>query len=205
MDVSDEASTPTRQRVPLFRREPINPGEVLVEILAVVLGVLIALAIDRWHEGVREQQIVDSALLSIRSELDRNGLEAQEHTAHLAAMAEAMQASNGENPQQLPCMGYEGWAGIQLPMLLDTAYEVAIATQALAKMPYQQASQIGAAYGAQRYMQNLYDKAGELMLADHPTHLGTCIGISREVAYASAGLAKRYAVTLAALPDHLAH
>lgn len=197
-------STPAqarRTRTPLFRREPINPGEVLVEIFAVVLGVLIALAIDRWRENMQAQATVDSAVRSIRNELAGNRKEAQAQAEHLSAMASRMQEANSDVSEQRSCMGYEGWAGLQSPMLLDTAYEVAVATGALAKMPYEQAGQVGAAYGAQRYVKDLQDQAATFLLAEQERPLGLCVTVAREVARSSAQLADRYAKTLAALPE----
>ncbi len=61
----DAAAAPASRRRPWFRREPIDLGEVLVETIAVLLGVLIALAIDRWHEQATEQRNVASAVESI--------------------------------------------------------------------------------------------------------------------------------------------
>lgn len=185
---------------PWFRREPIDLGEVLVQTIAVLLGVLIALAIDRWQEQASEQRNVASAIESIRAEIGRNREAALAHRDHLEAMAERMRQAGATDAAPTACMGYPGWAGIELPMLMDTAYEVAIATGALADMPYDLASDVGGAYGAQRYIQGMYDTAGKMLLAERPAALGMCTGIAREMARGSAGLAERYQALLDALP-----
>lgn len=194
-------------KIPWFRREPIDLGEVTVEIIAVVLGVLIAMAIGRWHEQNRDKETIDSALRAVRLELEHNLAVVGKFATRLETMSEQMRALNvpvSEAPESGqrwgPCMSYEGWAGFVPPMLLDTAYEVAIATEALAKMPFNQASSIGRAYGTQRYIQKIYDKTGDLLFAIEPRPLGLCTGLTREMAKASQGLVVTYAEILKALP-----
>ena len=196
----DAAAAPASRRRPWFRREPIDLGEVLVETIAVLLGVLIALAIDRWHEQATEQRNVASAVESIRAEIGRNRDAALAHRDHLEAMAGRMEDMHPADARPAPCMGQPGWAGVQLPMLMDTAYEVAVATGALSNMPYELASNVGAAYGAQRYIQGMYDTAGKMLLAERPVDVRMCTNVAREMAAGSAGLAGRYQALLDALP-----
>lgn len=188
---------PPRTRRAWFERTPINLGELAVETIAVVIGILLALAIDGWFDARRDQQIVDSALQSIRAEIMRNRTAALKHQQHLDAMAAAMERDNRADAQQpRPCSAWNGWRGVQEPMLLDTSYNVAIVTQALAKMPFGQASQIGETYGGQHYVQKIYDKLGGLLLNDGPMPLVSCVSISRELARGSGTLAARYDLLL---------
>ncbi len=115
-------------------------------------------------------------------------------------MAERMRQAGATDAAPTACMGYPGWAGVQLPMLMDTAYEVAVATGALANMPYELASNVGAAYGAQRYIHGMYDTAGKMLLAERPVDVRMCTNVAREMAAGSAGLAGRYQALLDALP-----
>ncbi len=85
-------------------------------------------------------------------------------------------------------------------MPLETSYQVAIVTQAFPKMPFSQASRIGAAYGAQRHSQKYYDRISAL-LHGGPSSLGLCTGHALEAARISQDLAKSHArVMQAALP-----
>jgi hypothetical protein len=197
---NDDAAEARPRRVPWFRREPIDLGDVLVQTIAVLLGVLIALAIDRWHEQATQQRDVASAVESIRAEIGRNRDAALAHRDHLQAMAGRMEQLHSGEAQPAPCMGQPGWAGVQLPMLMDTAYEVAVATGALSNMPYELASAVGTAYGAQRYIQGMYDTAGKMLLAERPADVRMCTNVAREMAAGSAGLAERYQALLDALP-----
>src|SRR5690606_33931102 len=96
------------RRTPWFRREPIDLGEVLVQTIAVLLGVLIALAIDRWQEQASEQRNVASAIESIRAEIGRNREAALAHRDHLEAMAERMRQAGATDAAPTSCMGYPG-------------------------------------------------------------------------------------------------
>ena len=182
-----------------FRREPIDLGELAVETIAVLLGVLIALAIDGWHEGRQDRRVVVSADTAVRSEIGANRRAVAAHAHRLEAMAARMDAAPATGDAR-PCMGYPGWAGAEPPLLLDTAYEVAVATGAMAKMPYAHASAIGGAYGAQHYVQAVYDRIGAMLLAERPVARTQCTGIVREMARASAQLGARYDKLLATPP-----
>jgi hypothetical protein len=186
-------------RRPWFRREPIDLGELAVETIAVLLGVLIALAIDGWHENRQDARVVGSADAAVRGEIAANRRAVAAHARRLEAMAARMDAAPA-TPAARPCMGYPGWAGAEPPLLLDTAYEVAVATGAMAKMPYVQASAIGGTYGAQRYVQGTYDKIGAMLLGERPVGRSQCIGIVREMARASTQLGARYDALLATPP-----
>ena len=195
----DNAQPPrTRTRHKWFERAPINLGELVVETGAVVFGILLALGINSWYEGRKDRALVDSALHSLRAEIGRNRDAASNHQQRMEAMADAMARDNAKDAEPRSCMSWKGWAGFEQPVLLDTAYEVAIMTQALAKMPFEEASRIGQIYGAQRYIQHMYDKAGDMLIAERPAALGLCVGVSREVARGSSGLVERYDTLLQA-------
>ena len=186
------AETATPPRKAWFERAPINLGELAVETIAVVIGILLALAIDGWFDARKDRETVDSALQSIRAEIARNREAALKHQRHLDAMAAAMERDNPADAAPRPCSAWKGWMGIQEPMLLDTSYNVAIVTQALAKMPFAQASRIGEIYGGQHYVEKVYDKLGGILLNDRPMQLANCVGISRELSRGSGSLAERY-------------
>lgn len=190
------ADTAPPPRKAWFERAPINLGELGVETIAVVIGILLALTIDGWFDARKDRETVASALQSIRAEIARNREAALKHQRHLDAMAAAMERDNPIDAPPRPCSAWKGWSGTQEPMLLDTAYNVAIVTQALAKMPFAQASRIGEVYGGQQYVQKVYDKLGALLLNDQPMQLPNCAGIARELARSSGTLAARYELLL---------
>lgn len=192
MGESDEPQ-PAAPRRPWFRRDPIDLGNVLVETVAVVLGILLALAINDWNGRRHDRAAIDSALQSIRAEANLNRQAVSRYRQRLVTMADAMQRDNADTDAMRPCMAWRGWSGVEQPVLLDTAYEVAVVTQSLAKMPFSQASRVGEVYGAQRHMQKMYDQASAMLLADRPVPLSQCVGILREMAQGNSQMAGLYA------------
>lgn len=194
-----ELSEPSKRRNALFRRSSINLGELAVETIAVLLGVLIALAIDGWHEAREDGRTVASASRFIAAELRENAARLREQAAQMQANGDAITRSNPANADDRPCSGYAGWKGAQPPMLNDTAYQVAIATQAFAKMPYAQATRIGESYGYQRYVAGMYQKVVDLLLDPDPASVRMCAGVHGEASRAGLQLAQRLDATAAAL------
>lgn len=197
-DPMDDDRAPARRT--WYRRTPVNLGELAVQTSAVVFGILLALAINSWYDGRKDRALVDSALQSVHAEIARNRDEVLGHQRHMQAMADAMAERNRADDSPRPCMAWDGWAGLEEPMLFDTAYQVAIVTQALAKMTFADASRIGAAYGSQRYVQGMYDKAGAMLISERPAPLAMCVGIAREMAHGSGSLAERYDTLLEEAP-----
>ena len=183
-----EAAPPVRR--PWFKREPLDVGGLLVETLAVLVGVLLALGIDSWRKERDDAKTVQVAMEAIGDELETNAAAARRHATRVTQAASAMAARNRQDDAGRACTAYAGWGGAEVPMFTQTAYEVAVATQALAKMPFTQANVIGRAYGAQRHVQMMHDKATDILLDPAPKPLATCIGIYREMAQASAGIGK---------------
>ncbi len=72
-----------RATSPWFQRSPINRGELTVETIAVVVGILLALGINSWHEKRQEQAVVDTALHTLADEINRNRLTAEHHSQYL--------------------------------------------------------------------------------------------------------------------------
>ena len=192
MELKDPPAAP---RAPWFRREPINLGEVVVEGAAVLLGVLGALAIDDWRERHQDGRTLAAARVSIAAELRKNAQRLEDHAGKADRAAQAMARASGLQADDRACTGYPGWSGAQMPMLDDTAYQVAIATQAFAKMPYAQAGRIGEAYGHQRQLAEMHRKAGDMLLLPQAVPVRMCVGIQQEMARAGEQGAQRLNAT----------
>ena len=67
----------SRMSVPGDRSSRIPWLKLGVETFFVVLGVLLALALDEWRQGRREQEVVVLALQNIRDEIQANRAEVQ--------------------------------------------------------------------------------------------------------------------------------
>lgn len=178
---------PPRKRLGWLRREGIDLGDAVVQFIAVLLGVLFALLISQWNDHrqqqaqaraamLQRQATINEAMHAIRAELasNRNALHAS--VTQLYAMAKAM-ADSPANQKQAPrfCYEWNGWNGRIAVVLTDSAYQTAIATQALGHMPFREAHQVAQVYGAQNLLKTGFDLVRNRILFSNPQPLGTCI------------------------------
>lgn len=168
---------PPPKRRTWFRREAIDLGDVVVQIFSVVIGILLALFINDWVMQRQQQANVDEAMRAIKVELAANRVQLRAHAKHMFEMAKAMQDSPANrNKPARPCFLWNEWDGIGGLNLTDAAYQTAIATQALANMPFKQAQLVAQIYGWQTY----FEKGSELdlgILTQRPEPLGLCVGM----------------------------
>lgn len=183
---------PRRKRQRWLRHEGIDLGDVVVQIFAVVVGILLALLINDWVTQRQQQANVDEALRAIKVELMANRIGLRAHARQLFDMAKAMQDAPG-NQNQPPrfCFQWNQWRGIGGLNLTDAAYQTSIATQALANMPFQQAQLVAQVYGWQHYFQK-GDELSVNLLTQHPESLDFCVGIVKDAASQNLQLAEFY-------------
>ena len=124
---------------------------LLLEFLSVVIGVLIALAVDEWNEDRQNQNKADLALDNIRLELKDN-LDILEylHPNNLAVMSVVFDSVQADTQQNfLP--------GIQLQ---ETAWQTLMSTGVAAYIPYEELFQVSQIYT----IQEIYKRSGNQIL-----------------------------------------
>lgn len=170
---------PGRKRWRWLRREAIDLGDLLVQIIAVVVGILLALLINNWVTQRQQQAAVDEAMRAMRAELTQNRVVVRNFATRMYRMATAMQGSpkNRGKPAQA-CYSWDQWEGIGGMVPLDAAYQTSIATQALANMPFQQAQVVSRIYGWQQYTLKGIELDTSLLMQPHPLYF--CVGIVEE-------------------------
>lgn len=167
---------PPRKRWRWFKRGAIDLGDVAVQIIAVVLGILLALFINNRMTEHQQQSAVSEAMRAIRTELVANRAALHQSAARLIAMAANMQHSPGNQEQPARwCFQWDGWDGTNVANLTDSAYQTAIATQALSNMPFKQAHLIAQMYGHQHVTQKDFDLTQNRILMAGPQPLNVCI------------------------------
>lgn len=166
-----------------LRREAIDLGDMVVQIVGVVVGILLALLINNWSTQRQQQAAVTEAMHAIRAELAANRVQLRRNAAYLFAMTKAMQDSPA-NKNQPPrtCGAWDQWSGTRGANLIDAAYQTAIATQALANMPFKQAILVSQTYGWQHFFQKEIDFQIN-MLFRGPASLDGCVGLTRELGH----------------------
>jgi hypothetical protein len=171
------------QRWRWLKREAINLGDVVVQIFAVVVGILLALFINDWVMQRQQQATVAEALRAIHAELAQNQAQMHRHYLHLHDMVIAMRKKAKATDAPRHCTAYGSWRGTGQPLLLSAAYQTAIADQALAQMPFSQAQQIAKIYGYQQIEQKLEDSDASFVIwSGRAIPEADCAGIVDEMA-----------------------
>ncbi|MGN6788326.1 MAG: hypothetical protein ACTHJP_02180 [Rhodanobacteraceae bacterium] len=171
-----DAASPRRKRWRWLRREAIDLGDVFVQFFAVVIGILLALFINSRVTERQQQSAVSEAVRAIRTELAANRVALHQSAVRLTAMAADMQRSPGNQNQPARwCFQWDGWDGTNVANLTDSAYQTAIATQALSNMPFKQAQLVAQVYGHQHVKQKDFDLIQTKILVAGPQTLDVCI------------------------------
>lgn len=159
-----------------FHRESISLAEIAVQTFSVVLGVLLALAIGEWSREREEHKQMDAALRALRAEIEANRAEVATGLKHIADSDAEMAENAKTHPPAGPraCIETPGWHGIASPLLLDSAYQTAIATQTLAHMDFNQAQQVARVYAKQREFQKYADYTISFLLPERPMIVDAC-------------------------------
>lgn len=156
-----------RRRFRWLRRGAIDLGDVVVQILAVVVGILLALFINNWVTARQQQSTVNEATRAIRAELTANRIALRNNAERLHRMAMQLRsAPENRNQASRACNAWPEWGGTGILNLVDAAYQTAIATQALSHMPFQQAQRVAQAYGYQHSYQRVFSVLRDRFLAD---------------------------------------
>ncbi|HEX5353306.1 MAG TPA: hypothetical protein VFW60_04445 [Rhodanobacteraceae bacterium] len=157
--MSQETPTPgPRRRFRWLRRGAIDLGDVVVQVIAVVIGILLALLINNWVTERQQQNAVEIAVRAIHAELAANRAGLRKNAERLHGMTTRLRSSATENQNLAPrpCYEWPQWGGTGAVNLVDAAYQTAIATQALSHMPFEQAQRIAQAYGYQHFYQQAF-------------------------------------------------
>lgn len=110
------------------------------ETFFVLLGVLLALALDEWRQGRREQEVVVLALQNIRSEIQANRPEVGRALAHHRDLLRRL--------EETPGIG----VAIKPAMIRNNAWQAAQSSQAAARMDFSSV----AAFSKMEEIQNDY-------------------------------------------------
>ena len=113
-----------------------------VETFFVVLGVLLALALDEWRQGRRDQEVVVLALQNIRQEIQANRAEVRRALAYHRDLQRRM--------KETPDMG----VALQPAMIRNNAWPAAQSSQAAARMAFPAV----AAFSKMEELQEVYQR-----------------------------------------------
>jgi len=127
--------------------------KLAIETFSVVLGIVLALAANAWHDRRSHQESACEALRAIRTELASNDSVVHAKLPYHEAMTDSLTALLGRTHGPVVPNGLRAisnWQGLSPAQLLDDAWQTARSTEAVQYMPYGVVIQLSRAYAAQQ-------------------------------------------------------
>jgi hypothetical protein len=143
-------------------------GKILLEVALITLGVFLALMVDQWREGAEHRQLAHDTLRRFRAEFYANRAAVSAVRSQHESSFERIRAYFAAEPDVRATMPYP--QSSTNPAFLEyTAWDVAIASQALAYVDQDLAQDVAHVYAVQRQLDGatrditlvMYSRAGD--------------------------------------------
>jgi hypothetical protein len=143
-------------------------GKILLEVALITLGVFLALMADQWREGAQHRQLAQATLGRFRAEFNANRAAVAAVRGQHVSSYERIRAYFAAEPDARATMAYPQSA--TNPAFMEyTAWDLAIATQALAYVDQDLAQRVAHVYAVQRQLDGatrditlvMYSRAGD--------------------------------------------
>jgi hypothetical protein len=118
-------------------------SRALFESALIVFSILLALAINGWKENRDNERLARHALANFEREIQENSDRVERSIPYHSHLLEAFTKSH--TVAEVP-----GWRGISSPILQDTAWQTALATNALGQIRYDTVSALSRVYTSQK-------------------------------------------------------
>jgi hypothetical protein len=159
-----------KKRSRLFGERGISTALLIVlELFAVIGGVIIGFMINEWRENRNNQKIAEIALTNIASEMAYNHNQIVATYTYYKRVFDQIDSLRSSNPSALNEMyGYElqGWQGAQPPMLRSSSYQMALMTGIIKDFPYETTNSLAQIYNVQSVVEKLDDSMIVLFTTD---------------------------------------
>lgn len=160
----------------LLRQVPV--GKLFFEVLVIVVGVLVALALNDWRDARKQAELERAALRAIDAELQRNVQLLDARLAYHESILQATEAAGRRflveeagsyrlrEPDQIPSpddLGIESekGAGIGGGRMLNSAWLAAISSGALTGLPWELFYQLSNTYTSLEELRDTEEGLGE--------------------------------------------
>ena len=143
-------------------------GKILLEVALITLGVFLALLVDEWRERAGHQQLAEDTLRRFRTEFRTNRAAVAAVRDKHESSFKRIQAYFAAEPDARATMAYPNSATD--PAFMEyTAWDLAIATQALSYVDADLAQRVAHVYAVQRQLDGatrditlvMYSRAGD--------------------------------------------
>ncbi|MEL7296546.1 MAG: hypothetical protein AAGJ86_02730 [Pseudomonadota bacterium] len=142
-----QTKTPVRRALTFFRGAP------LLELALIIVGALLALALEDWaderEKTQRARTLLQLVVAEIETNYDRLTTEIDYHRNMRLPIQQSVVELRDNNRFALP----EGWQGTRPIQLTRTAFELAVTSNALARLPAPTALEIADVYETMRRME----------------------------------------------------
>jgi hypothetical protein len=123
--------------------------KIVLEVVLISIGVFLALMAEQWRERARDRELAEASLRGFRSEILRNRKAVEGVKDYHAALFKELRAYFAADPKQRTADNIQ-IRGLQPVFFEQTAWDLALATQALAHLDSELALGLSRAYGLQR-------------------------------------------------------
>ncbi|HXT17577.1 MAG TPA: hypothetical protein VN706_18185 [Gemmatimonadaceae bacterium] len=125
--------------------------EIIKQSPSIMVGILLALWVDKWKERRADHELAIKSLRTFLTEVRRNEARLDDvipyHRGIRTILARADSAHTTRLPPDLATGG--GVDGLRAPSLLETAWTTAVSTQALTKLDYETVAALSLTYTLQ--------------------------------------------------------
>ena len=110
-------------------------GGLLLEFAMIILGALLALALDDWRDQPERDERDRAVLVQLAAELVANEQRLERESQYHRDMVMPLQASHDRMLNEGEFRMPEGWQGFRPIILTRTAFDVAVMNGVLARVP----------------------------------------------------------------------
>ncbi|HEV3153704.1 MAG TPA: hypothetical protein VGZ02_07880 [Candidatus Baltobacteraceae bacterium] len=135
----------------------INPSDLLLEIISIVIAILLALAVNSWQDHLKQERLLHQSLVEIRQELAANDRNLSALYPHHLEVFHAFSALDNAGPAtRVPCAQIRDTfrrvdpRGFGPDIPASTAWEISQNSQAASEMSFDMRYRITRVYDAQR-------------------------------------------------------
>jgi hypothetical protein len=129
-------------------RKPAWLAEVIVQSIAVMVSILLALWVDQWKQRRAARELATESMSNFVKEIRQNKARVDDIVAYHEALRSILQRAEKSHSirTQAEFQNSVGIDGLRPPFLLQTAWQTAVATGALTHLDYETVSVLSLTY-----------------------------------------------------------
>ncbi|HTJ28606.1 MAG TPA: hypothetical protein VMA36_20805 [Candidatus Limnocylindria bacterium] len=144
----------------------IDPSDLVLEIISIVIAILLALGVNEWRDALRARANAHEAMVAIRDEIVANDRELHalmpHHLANLQAFRALLKGSSRQRPVSfdtfMETFGRVNPHGFQAVQAESTAWDLARGSGVLSAVPYATRVALERAYREQSFLNTYPDR-----------------------------------------------